>query len=550
MKNHTARASLVSVRVLPLLGLGWFAATLPLSAQTPITWSNTSGGSTPFVTPGNWSGGVAPANDLTTNTADFSTTPGQIVTFSANRSVAGLSFASGAGAFALSGNSSAVLTLGAAGITNASTTGALQIAANLPVALGASSSFINSGSTNATYNSTINNAGFDLTLGGTAGGISIINGAISGAGSVTKTGTADWRLLGVNSYAGGTTVNQGALLVNGAGTLPAGGNVTINGTVAGASSVQINSTAAQNIGTLTFGGAGANFSATNTLQLNAGTTTLGGTVTYDATNTPLGASISGAGTLALGGNRIFAIGDSNVTFDFTVNSAISGSGNSLTKTGAGSLSLRGANTYTGGTVVTAGRLFVSNSNSGESGTGTGPVAIQTGAQLRGIGFISGATTIESGASLGPGTTNNPGTLTFTGGLSLLAGSTVSFQLGTLSSDKISVLGGVLSGPASGTITLNLFSPSDTTSSGAFAAGTYTLFNFATGGTTTSSFDASDFVLGSTISGYTYSLALNGSTLEVTATASAIPEPSTYAAIFGGLALAGAVWRRRRQRVTA
>lgn len=35
---------------------------------------------------------------------------------------------------------------------------------------------------------------------------------------------------------------------------------------------------------------------------------------------------------------------------------------------------------------------------------------------------------------------------------------------------------------------------------------------------------------------------------VTLTASAVPEPSTYAAIFGGLSLAGAAWLRRRNRV--
>ena len=34
---------------------------------------------------------------------------------------------------------------------------------------------------------------------------------------------------------------------------------------------------------------------------------------------------------------------------------------------------------------------------------------------------------------------------------------------------------------------------------------------------------------------------------VSLTASAIPEPSTYAAIFGTLALVGTVWHRRRQR---
>ncbi|OYU98910.1 MAG: hypothetical protein CFE26_26730, partial [Verrucomicrobiales bacterium VVV1] len=334
-------------------------------AQTAVNWSNVSGGSTPFTTAGNWSGGVAPAADLTPNLGSFGT-PAQPVSFSANRSVGGLVLTSGAGALVFTGNSSAVLPLGASGITAGSTTGASQFASNLFLALGASATFTSSGSTNITYNSPIATAGFGLTLGGTGTGVSSINGIISGSGSLTKTGTADWRVLGVNTYSGGTTVNQGTLLVNGTGALPSGGNVTINGTVAGAASLQINSSAAQNIGALTFGGTGANFSAANTLQINAGTTTLGGTVTFDATNSPLGAAISGAGTLALGGNRTFAVANSNITFDLTVNSNISGAGNSLTKTGAGALSLRGANTYTGGTTVSAGTLYVSHT----TGSGT------------------------------------------------------------------------------------------------------------------------------------------------------------------------------------
>lgn len=513
------------------------------SAQTPVTWSNTAGTLTSFATGSNWTGGVAPTDSLTASIAGFGTAPGQQIGF-ASRSVAGVLFTSGAGAFTLSGGSGIVLTLGASGLVNQSTTGAQQIAATLPLALGTAASFTNSGTTNLTFNSTIDNAGFGLTVGGTGTGVSIVNGAIGGSGGLTKSGTADWRLLGVNTYTGGTTVNQGTLLVNSTGTLPAGGNVVINGTAAGTTSLQVNSTAGQSIGTLTFGGAGAGATATNTLQLNAGTFTLGGNVAYLATNNPGTATIAGSGgTLALNGNRVFDVADSsNSFFELTVNSVISGTGNSITKTGAGALSLRGANTYTGGTVVAAGTLYASNFNSSGSATGTGTVLIQSGAMLRGNGFISGATTIESGGALGPLSTLTPGTLTFSGGLTLLAGSSVGFQLGTLSSDKIVITGGQLAGPASGTITLNLYAPGSV-DSGAFAAGTYTLFNFSTGGTTTSSFDVSDFTLGTTISGYTYDLSISGNTLQLTA--SAIPEPSTYAAIFGALALAGAVWRRRR-----
>lgn len=205
----------------------------------------------------------------------------------------------------------------------------------------------------------------------------------------------------------------------------------------------------------------------------------------------------------------------------------------LEKVGPGSLELTGSNTYHGGTVVRNGSLLANNSSG--SATGSGGVTVKNGATLGGAGFIAGVTQIESGGTLAPG--NSPGTLTFDGGLSLDTGSILNFELGT-SSDLIRVAGGTLTGSASaGGITLNL------ANSGGFTAATYTLFNFS--GATTSSFDVSDFTFGTTISGYTYSLGIVGSTLQLTA--SAIPEPSTYAALAGLGALGLVFWRRRRAR---
>jgi fibronectin-binding autotransporter adhesin len=174
--------------------------------------------------------------------------------------------------------------------------------------------------------------GADRTFSVASGNTLTVNNVVSGANALTKTGTGQLTLAGANTYTGTTTVNAGTLLLNASGTLASGSNLVVNSTTAATTAaVTLGAGFTQTIGTLTFSGAGG-AASNNNVTLNTGSTlTLGGTVTYDGTNNPLATTIAGPGTLALGGNRTFDIGNSTANPDFRITAPISGTGFVLTK---------------------------------------------------------------------------------------------------------------------------------------------------------------------------------------------------------------------------
>jgi fibronectin-binding autotransporter adhesin len=153
----------------------------------------------------------------------------------------------------------------------------------------------------------------------------------------------------------------------------------------------------------------------------------------------------------------------------------------LRKSGPATLTMTGASTYSGGTTVSNGTLLVNNVSG--SGTGTGTLAVQDGATLGGTGSVGGLATLESGSTLAPGV--SPGTLTFTAGMNLDAGSALTMEMGT-SSDLISVTGGTLTGPPSGIVTITV------SNSGGLTDIDYTLIDWT--GASASDVDVSDFDL--------------------------------------------------------
>lgn len=210
-------------------------------------------------------------------------------------------------------------------------------------------------------------------------------------------------------------------------------------------------------------------------------------------------------------------------------------GGGLTKSGAGILTLGGANTYNGGTIISAGTLLVTNSSG--SGTGTGAVTVNGGSILGGSGTIAPSggnnVTISSG-TLSPGSSLL--TFNFTGAskLDFASGTFMDITLGTVSGlAAFSSAGDWLSG--SGNVTLNI-----TQGAGFDYNSSYTIFQNVT--TVGFNFAAVTGIDG----GYTPNLNHVGN--DYVLSFAAVPEPGTVALIgLGGLLAFGRIARRRESR---
>lgn len=125
--------------------------------------------------------------------------------------------------------------------------------------------------------------------------------------------------------------------------------------------------------------------------------------------------------------------NTNTTFAGTI------SGYSITKVGTGALRLTGANTYTGGTTVSAGILAVNNTSG--SGTGTGAVTVGASGTLAGTGIITGAVTVSG--TIAPGD-SSIGTLVISNSLTLNSGSYTIMEVNKTSdkSDTIRLTGAI------------------------------------------------------------------------------------------------------------
>ena len=245
--------------------------------------------------------------------------------------------------------------------------------------------------------------------------------------------------------------------------------------------------------TLTIG-AGVTNSDTNVQTFSVPTIALSGSQTWNATS---GKLVFSGSTLSLGSNQTLTVDGANNT---DIANVISGAGTSgITKTGTGTLTLKGSNTYLGRTTVSGGTLLL---GAADRIANASPMTLANGTFATG-GFNEtlGALTLNANSIIDMGATG-ASTLHFGASSGLFAsGTTLSIYNWTASTDHV-------------------FFGSDSSS---LTAGQLSQIHFFSG-SNTGSLGAAKF----------------GSAGEIVA----VPEPSTVAMAFGLAGLAG--WRERRR----
>ena len=379
---------------------------------------------------------------------------------------------------------------------------------------------------------------YGVNLAGTSGGSLTLTGSgngdmnfgIPGSGGVVKNGSGTWRLTGTSSsYTGGTQIYAG---------------------------------------TLQLGSTNALGAASGSLAVNGGSLNLAGnSITVGTLSGSSGATI----TTSTGAAVLTASGNTDSTYAGTITGALG-----LTKSGSGTLSLTGVNTYMGTTTVAAGVLrlgadgaFASSpvitvGNAGSSGAILDLAAKTNGFSLGAGQTLAGGGTVRLAASgtlnvlgtFAPG--NSPGLFTFDGGSTLLSGTTTIEILGTTRAtdssqgsgfyDAVNLVGnGTLQFGGLMSLEFSSLFPDQTT---------FALFNPANGSLLTGNFSGIN-VTGGFYTGLTWnqtgtvwksSTTTAGQSLEFNAVSGnlvIVPEPG--ALVLGAMGVLAASWGIRRSR---
>ena len=276
--------------------------------------------------------------------------------------------------------------------------------------------FTNTGGTN------FNMSGVDLNsrLGAT------LNGAITGSGNLTIAGPGTITLGASNSYAGTTTISSNTVRLANAGTFGQGAVTNNSAVVLARTDNFVLANDMVGSGSLTQQGSGT-AALTGNNSYGGGTAVNAGTLQVGNGGTT---GVLGSGAVSVATNATIAFNRSD---SIEVGAAVTGNGR-LTQVGAGTTTLTGINTYSGGTVISSGALRVGNG--GTTGQlGGGSVAISNGASL--VYDRSDAVTLSSSLSgagvlrqTGAGALTVTGTSSHSGGTVIDNGCTLQVGAGS------------------------------------------------------------------------------------------------------------------------
>ncbi len=274
---------------------------------------------------------------------------------------------------------------------------------------------------------------------------------LNGGGTLNKTTGGTLQLTTANTYTGATTVSAGVLRIsNGAAlggtasgtTVASGAVLELEGSITtSAESLAINGDGVAN------GGALRNVSGNNTY---AGNITLASAARIRSDADTLTLDVATGNAIAGTDVAVTFAGAGNVV----VADAIATGTGGLTKEGAGTLTLSGANTFTGATSVNEGTLIVN----GSLAATTNDLTVADNAILSGTGTIRTDAVINGDLRIGTSAANGSvGTLTFADagapapGVGFGATGTWLVDLieGTNSSDSLFVEGDLSIDPAAG-----------------------------------------------------------------------------------------------------
>lgn len=321
----------------------------------------------------------------------------------------------------------------------------------------------------------------DTSIGVDAGTLTLTavlyDGTVGFSSKMTKVGTGDLVLSGVNTYTGATSISAGKLKVASSGSL---GNGNYAANIVNEGILEFAGTATQTLsGTLS--GAGTLLLSGNSQLLISGNNTFSGGVTVtNGKATANSSSAFGTGTVTVSGTGVLDLGGRTLpnamvvdggtlqggTIDVAkvtassgqISANLTGTGN-LSKSGAGTLILGGNNSHAGGTTVMSGTLALNSANALGSGTLTlsgGALDLRSQTVSNNVSLSSDSTVTATDGAIagdiagsgqlsktGNGTVTLSGNNTYTGGTTVSAGTLALNSANALGSGNVTLAGGGL-----------------------------------------------------------------------------------------------------------